>query len=64
MLLLTFLASFVEKVWHWLDQADKQLFLKINTQWTNSSLDDILPWYRDSNTWIPFIYDGFFATGV
>jgi membrane-associated phospholipid phosphatase len=53
MLLLTFLASFVEKVWHWLDQADKQLFLKINTQWTNSSLDDILPWYRDSNTWIP-----------
>ncbi|MBP9213815.1 MAG: phosphatase PAP2 family protein [Chitinophagaceae bacterium] len=53
MLLLTFLASFVEKVWHWLDQADKQLFLKINTQWTNSSLDHILPWYRDSNTWIP-----------
>jgi undecaprenyl-diphosphatase len=34
---------------HW----DKGLFLKINTQWTSNFLDNIFPWFRDQNAWIP-----------
>lgn len=44
-----FLTSFFE----WIDKADKKLFLKINTQWTNHFFDTNLPWYREASTWIP-----------
>lgn len=37
----------------WLDKIDKELFLFLNTKFTNPTLDHIFPWYRDSNTWIP-----------
>lgn len=40
----------------WLDKIDKELFLLLNTKLTNSALDNIFPWYRDSNTWIPLYF--------
>jgi undecaprenyl-diphosphatase len=36
-----------------IENFDKYLFLKINTQWTNGFLDAVMPWWRDQNTWIP-----------
>jgi membrane-associated phospholipid phosphatase len=36
-----------------LSQWDRWLFLKINTQWTNNFLDNVYPWFRDQNTWMP-----------
>src|SRR5205809_7174679 len=36
-----------------LNDWDQWMFLKINTQWTSNFLDNVYPWYRDSNTWIP-----------
>ena len=47
------LTGFVENIWEWLRYADTQLFLKINTEWTNSLLDSIYPWYREANAWVP-----------
>ena len=32
---------------------DQQLFLKINTQWTNSFCDFVFPAWRNAKTWIP-----------
>lgn len=40
----------------WLDKIDKELFLLLNTKFTNATLDHIFPWYRDSNTWIPLYF--------
>jgi membrane-associated phospholipid phosphatase len=50
---LILLASFFEKVLTWIDGWDTWLFLKINTEWTNSFLDSIYPWYREANAWVP-----------
>jgi membrane-associated phospholipid phosphatase len=47
------LTSFIENIWEWLRYADTQLFLKINTEWTNPLLDSIYPWYREANAWVP-----------
>ena len=47
------LMDLLEKIWLWIDQADTWLFLQINSHWTNYWLDMIMPWWRDSNTWIP-----------
>ncbi|HNP24086.1 MAG TPA: phosphatase PAP2 family protein [Panacibacter sp.] len=33
---------------------DQYLFLKVNGEWTNHFLDSVFPWWRDSNTWLPF----------
>jgi len=46
--------DFFQKLLHWLLQWDTGLFLKINTEWTNSALDSIFPWWREANTWVPF----------
>ncbi len=35
-------------------ELDRALFLKINTEWTNSVLDNIMPVWREAKTWIPF----------
>lgn len=35
---------------------DQWLFLKINNEWTNSFLDNVIPWWRDSNTWVPLYF--------
>ena len=53
MQLSIFIIGFWERVWLWLDQADTWLFLQINSYWTSPWLDNILPWWRDSNSWIP-----------
>jgi len=47
------LTGFFENIWEWLRYADTQLFLKINTEWTNPLLDSIYPWYREANAWVP-----------
>ncbi len=36
-----------------LKELDTWLFLKINTRLTNSVLDSIYPWWRESITWVP-----------
>jgi membrane-associated phospholipid phosphatase len=46
-------ASFTEKLWSWLSQWDTWLFLKINTVWTSSFLDNVYPWWREANAWVP-----------
>ena len=38
---------------HWVKECDTYLFLKINKSFTNSVLDFVYPWYRDSMTWVP-----------
>lgn len=47
------LTGFFENIWEWLLYADTQLFLKINTEWTNPLLDSVYPWYREANAWVP-----------
>ncbi|MCZ2222678.1 MAG: phosphatase PAP2 family protein [Chitinophagales bacterium] len=44
---------FLNNFFHWLDKVDKQLFVKINSQWTTPILDNNMPWYRAASTWIP-----------
>ena len=29
-------------------------FFKSKREWTNHFLDSVFPWWRDSNTWLPF----------
>ncbi len=45
--------NFWERIWSWINDADTWLFLQINSVWTNSFLDSVLPWWRNANTWIP-----------
>jgi len=45
--------SWLQQVLKTLNDFDQWLFLKINTQWTSNFLDNIYPWYRDANTWLP-----------
>jgi len=47
------LVSFFQKLLSWLNEWDRYLFLKINTIWTSSFLDSILPWWREANAWVP-----------
>ena len=39
--------------WQQLEQWDQWLFLKINSDWTNSFFDTVLPFLRDSVFWAP-----------
>ena len=39
----------LERLHNW----DIYFFYQINTVWTNSFLDHIFPWWRDSTTWYP-----------
>jgi undecaprenyl-diphosphatase len=39
--------------WQKLEQWDQELFLKINTKWTNPFFDAVLPYFRDSVFWAP-----------
>lgn len=45
--------NFLQKCWQWLNTIDTQLFLQINTVYTNSFLDAVYPWYREGNAWLP-----------
>lgn len=38
---------------HWVDEWDKWLFLKLNSQWTNPFFDAVLPFFRNSVFWAP-----------
>lgn len=40
-------------MFNWLVEIDKQIFLLINQQFTNSFFDWLFPIWRDSTTWIP-----------
>jgi undecaprenyl-diphosphatase len=47
------LDSFLRPFWEWLNQWDTYLFLKINNDWTLPVLDNIYPWFREANAWVP-----------
>jgi membrane-associated phospholipid phosphatase len=40
-------------IWHKMDEWDKWLFVKLNSQWTNSFFDSVLPFFRNSVFWAP-----------
>lgn len=40
-------------VWHRIDEWDKWLFVKLNSQWTNPVFDAVLPFLRNSVFWAP-----------
>ena len=41
--------SLLQEVLHW----DRELFNKVNGQWTNSVFDTVLPYTRNANIWVP-----------
>lgn len=44
-------------------QYDRELFFKINTDWSNSFFDTLLPFIRNAVTWMPFyVFLLFFVT--
>jgi membrane-associated phospholipid phosphatase len=47
-------------LWHQLETFDKWLFTKINSQFTNSFFDYLMPYLRNSNYWIPLYLFLFF----
>ncbi len=49
LLLLNFFQKILITLEHW----DTALFLKLNTVYTNPFLDEVFPWWREANTWIP-----------
>lgn len=55
---VSFFPELLSKLKEW----DTQLFLKINTQWTNGFLDGIFPWWREASTWLTlYVFLLFFA---
>src|SRR5436305_14998979 len=40
-------------LWQRLDEWDKWLFIKLNSKWTNSFFDAVLPYFRDPVFWAP-----------
>jgi membrane-associated phospholipid phosphatase len=40
-------------IWQQLDAWDKKLFILLNSKWTNSFFDIVLPYFRDSVFWAP-----------
>jgi membrane-associated phospholipid phosphatase len=40
-------------LWQRLEDWDKWLFIKLNSQWTNPVFDTILPYFRDPSFWVP-----------
>jgi undecaprenyl-diphosphatase len=40
-------------LWQKLDAWDKKLFVLLNSKWTNSFFDNVLPYFRDSVFWAP-----------
>ncbi|MCC7402636.1 MAG: phosphatase PAP2 family protein [Chitinophagaceae bacterium] len=43
------LLSVLQEILRW----DRELFNKVNGQWTNSFFDTFLPYIRNANTWVP-----------
>src|SRR4051812_48628009 len=40
-------------LWQKLDEWDKWLFIKLNSQWTNPFFDAVLPFFRNPVFWAP-----------
>ena len=40
-------------LWQHIEALDKKLFVVLNSQWTNSFFDTVLPYFRDSVFWAP-----------
>jgi membrane-associated phospholipid phosphatase len=40
-------------LWQRLEDWDKWLFIKLNSQWTNPVFDTLLPYFRDPVFWVP-----------
>lgn len=40
-------------IWQQLDAWDKKIFVLLNSKWTNSLFDTVLPYFRDSVFWAP-----------
>jgi undecaprenyl-diphosphatase len=43
----------MQSFWASLNTKDKALFSNINGKWTNPLFDNIMPWVRTSNNWVP-----------
>jgi undecaprenyl-diphosphatase len=51
---LTFAAMYLlSTFWQKIIQWDHDLFIKLNSKWTNPLFDSIMPWLRNSIFWIP-----------
>lgn len=48
-----YLYIMMQSFWASLNTKDKALFSNINGKWTNPLLDNIMPWVRTSNNWVP-----------
>lgn len=59
-MLLTILLN----VWTGLKEWDRDLFIKLNSEWTNSFFDWLLPWLRNSSLWIPLYVFLFFFVAL
>ena len=46
-------ANFFQKLLAWLNDADRWLFFRINTGFTHPFFDNLFPWWREANAWIP-----------
>lgn len=40
-------------IWEFIQRWDRVVFIKLNSEWTNSFFDQVLPWLRISNHWLP-----------
>jgi membrane-associated phospholipid phosphatase len=44
---------FLLTIWQSLEKWDRSAFITINSEWTNSFFDAVLPWLRSSAVWAP-----------
>ena len=40
-------------LWQQLIEWDRAFFIKLNSEWTNSLFDNVMPFFRTSNHWLP-----------
>lgn len=53
MLNMVLMNGFLLQFWQWLNAWDTALFLQVNSKFTNPVFDQILPIWRNANTWVP-----------
>ncbi len=51
-------------IWHFIEPIDFWLIKKINQDWANSFLDSVLPYLRETRTWIPLYIFLIFFTAI
>lgn len=52
--------NFLLNAWSGLKEWDRDLFIKLNSDWTNSFFDLVLPWVRNPSLWVPLYLFLFF----